>query len=801
MKTLHARRVNVVCYSRAVWTGSVLIGGLAAMNAGAAAPELEEVVVTAQFRETKLQDTPIAITALSADMMDARGQTTVSDIAAQAPNVLLQPASSLYGPAVTAYIRGVGQVDTSFALEPGIGMYIDDVYFSTVLGSDFELLDLERVEILRGPQGTLAGKNSIGGAVKLYSRKPSAETAGVLEATYGSQQRHDFKAAGNVTLIPDQMYLRLSGVSKSSEGYVDRLDYACTHPGSSVPTSVTTGDGCKLGTLGGRDVQAMRAQLRWTPTENLDIDLAADITDDKSEAVPTLVVAMPGVNVPGTPYQLTNGTAADASFIPSDPYINYSTYCATTANNAINANTAGFNSFCVSNHNDFQARGGSARVEWRLGPTLVLTSITGYRSYRSEFGDDGDAGPFDYQTNYNKFTNRQFSEELRLGGAAFGGKLDWTVGGYYFDGAARIGGRIHIPNNFDFTPNDPVDSSNKSGFVHGAWHVTDAFNVTAGYRYTKDEKDYTFSRFSSINPGTVPTSLIPIHGLQSHYSGSHSDYKLALDYRWSPQLMTYAQVSTGFRGGGVNPRPLAGNQGTTFRPETLTAYEIGAKTDLLNNALRLNLSLFLNKYKDILFTATGRYFNPNMAVNEDPSDPLYNPANGTFPAAVPTNAGAATFKGVELETQWSPVTGLAIDASGSWIDFKMDSVSRNVNISLNTDWIYTPKWKASAGAQYEMPVGAAGSTLTPRIDYNYQSSVAVRIPITTYGTLPGYRIANARLTWRSASKAWESSLAVTNLLDKVYFTNGTDLTGIGGIATRSVAPPRQWALSVKRTFD
>ena len=173
----------------------------------------DDIVVTAQFRAQKLQDAPLAITALTGEMLEARGQTSIADVGDQAPNVTLRQAPATYGPAVVAYIRGVGQRDTSFALEPGVGLYIDDVYLPTLHGSLLDLIDLDRVEILRGPQGTLAGQNSIGGAIKLYSKKPDGNGGGYVQATYGSYNRVELRGAANFTVVPDQLFARISGTA------------------------------------------------------------------------------------------------------------------------------------------------------------------------------------------------------------------------------------------------------------------------------------------------------------------------------------------------------------------------------------------------------------------------------------------------------------------------------------------------------------------------------------------------------------------------------------------------------------
>jgi iron complex outermembrane receptor protein len=188
---------------------------------------LEEVIVTAQFSQAQnLQETPLAITAITADSLTDRGITNLIGVATAAPNVDLQLTGSAFGKSMSAFIRGVGQGDFNFAFEPGVGIYVDDVYHATVAGSVFDLLDLERVEVLRGPQGTLFGKNSIGGAIRLISKKPQGDGSGYISGTYGKYNRMDFSGAFDVALT-DNLFLRVSGMSKKRDGYVERLDFVC----------------------------------------------------------------------------------------------------------------------------------------------------------------------------------------------------------------------------------------------------------------------------------------------------------------------------------------------------------------------------------------------------------------------------------------------------------------------------------------------------------------------------------------------------------------------------------------------
>jgi outer membrane receptor protein involved in Fe transport len=273
----------------------------------AASGGVEEIVVTAQFREQNLQDTPIAITAVSGAMLEARSQTNISQVANQAPSVTLKPQGSQYGASLSANIRGVGQFDFNPALEPGVGLYVDDVYYATLTGSIFDLLDLERVEILRGPQGTLAGKNSIGGAVKLYSKRPTGDGSGYVHATYGSRNRIDLRAGIDFNIL-NGVDARIAGVAKKQDGYVKRLDFGCVYPAGGPATFVnsfgvtlpvnpargipakTSDSNCVTAREGEVDYQAIRGQLRWRPSDTIDINIIGDYTHDDRTAAGTILL-------------------------------------------------------------------------------------------------------------------------------------------------------------------------------------------------------------------------------------------------------------------------------------------------------------------------------------------------------------------------------------------------------------------------------------------------------------------------------------------------------------------------------
>ena len=755
-----------------------------------------EVVVTAQFRSQKLQDTPIAITAINSQMLEARNQTNVTDVARQAPNVQITPAGQLFGPAAQVFIRGIGQGDTSYALEPGVGMYVDDVYYSTLLSTAFDLMDLDRIEILRGPQGTLAGKNSIGGAVKLYSKKPDASGGGYLEAGYGSRNHVRIRGAVDFALVPDKVFVRISGLAERQTGFIKRLDYGCLFPGSGVPVYQTSSS-CLLGHEGGKDVIASRASVRWVASENVEVNLSADITEDNSgpQASTLLYGKRSDTFLNGVPY---------SGFVPANPYVTYSTYSDPggiyqTPFGPLTTKP-GYSVAPIGTAEDW---GVSGTIDWKLADGLSLKSITAYRRYRIEYSQDADESPFDFQTVDNLQKHRQLSQELRLNGAFLNNAVEWTVGGFYFDATSIVGGRVQFPGQFDILLNDPVVTQNKSGFAQAIWHVTGALNVTGGIRYTDESKEYTFSRIDP-NTGQPPPSLGPINGRSATSSDSRWDYSVSVDYRFSPAIMAYARWATGFRSGGINPRPFAANQVVPFGAESLNSYEAGFKSDLLDRRVRFNATGFLSKYNNIVLSTFQPYVNPDLPICTDVNSVscIYNPPQGTFPGVVPVNGGKATLYGAEFETEVHPVGGLMIDGTLSYIHFKLDDIPPAAvtgGYTPNSKLPFTPSWKASVGVQYEAAMGGAGS-ITPRLDVSYQGRVVDGSNPTAYNTISPYALLNARLTWRSADRDLDVALSVTNLTNKLYYYNKTDLIALGGTAIGTPAAPRELLLTVRRSF-
>lgn len=859
------QRLNSPFATRAKYMASVLILGSAGLASMPAASQvvLEEIVVTAEFREANVQDTPIAITAVTADMMDARGQTSIDQVAAQAPNVSLRPQPQNGGSGLIAFIRGVGQVDFNYALDPGVGLYVDDVFIPTLSSSLLELMDLDRVEILRGPQGTLAGKNSIGGAIKLFSAKPQGDDTGSFRAEYGSYNMVALRGMADIA-VTDTLSARMSGMSRSRDGYVAMLDYAQTHPDSNVPGNTSRGIGnSDYESMGGESVVAGRLALRWEPSDRLEINVSGDYTRENNEAGPTVLIAAGNSTPAGVsseffdPFSsnpsVSTGSEGQAipwlvgkdgsavqlncAFVPAGPYscdtggdllgydprfVSYSNFLDGMETNP----QAPFKPYSALPITEFEGYGLMGNLTYDFTDNLQFVYIGSYRAYQSKWGQDQDATPLPIAQLDNQLTHSAFSSEVRLNFDAADGLVQGTVGAFYLDQDGEYTARVdlnYVGHTIDFIHGpDTTPSTTKAVFTTVTVRPTDALGITGGLRYTEDKKVYTYFRsnpdgslpnpaacfanpggFAGFDgngdpigaPGAVVSTLdgtpnCILNGLfdvPGEFKGNRWDWRIVADYRFSDSLLAYASVSTGFKGGGVNPRPFVADQALPFDPETLTTYEFGFKSDLLDRRLRLNGAVFLNKYSNIIL---GRLVCPESSL---PS-----------PCLRPENIGSADVKGVELEATIFPADGLSIDGSFALLDFEYTSPTLDgtlVGSSIPGDGItpYTPEVTYSIGIQYDHEISAG--MVSARFDGSYQGKLFSNSENTSWAQIDGRFLGNARFVFTDKNDTWRAALEVQNVFDEYYFMSKSDVTSNAlGVVTGVPGMPRTWSVSLERRF-
>ena len=821
---------------------------------------LPEITVTAEFRETNLQKTPISITAVTGDVLRQRSITNIVQLAEAAPNVIMREGTAGFGKSNQAFIRGLGQGDFLYTYSPRVSFYDDEIYLATVQGSVFELLDIGRIEVLRGPQGTLFGRNAVGGAFRIFSNEPKGDGSGNIQATYGNYNHYDVRGTIDVPVVQDKLFLRMSAGYVRKDGYVTRMNWACLNPtiagklGQGIGTDGGNRTGCKVGTLGGTDVASFKAAAKWLIADGIENTIRLEYSDDNSEAPPvtntaphnftainptTGAVRPDFANVPnglalwldgiGTAYYgLVDTPALRASIYPNNPYVSYAIYGNPgywdSSPNSIGVTPRvprpgdpGSEMYdpAISTLKTLQI---SNIFEAQVTDMVHLKSITGYRQYRGGFGSSQQASPWPVQEVYNTVRHHQFSEEVQLSGSLFDSKLDWTVGGFYLKTKDFNGGRVtfegfgitipipsttgdfgvapfSIPFQQDFQIGDPATLSNKSGFAHLEWHITDRLNLTGGIRYSTEHKSYTFFRyyFWPIQPGA--------NNVRADASESKWTPKISLDYQVTDDALVYASFGTGFTAGGINGRPF--NLATdlfSFKTENVYSYEVGFKTEWLDRKLRVNGAIYYTQFKNMQLTLGGC---PTAPVGCRTSSPFYV-----------DNGGNSRLQGFELEAIFQPTEHWMINAGIGMNDFKFKTLSPLVNgpntflggvpspfgLNLNSPLNGQPKWTGTASTQYDLETGDFG-TFTPRVDVVYRSTIYFdTIKTNPYTQQKSMALVNARLTWKPKEPDWSVSFGVTNLFDKLYYTNKADQRNSFGAALGTVAAPREWTITVRRDF-
>ena len=798
-----ARARLAFCAASLAWLGGAL-GPFSAAQAQSAAGQTDEaeaspamenpqdIVVTARRRDERIQDTPIAITAFTPELLEDRQILQTADLERVTPSLQFKPAGQLSGNSSSSvvFIRGVGQLDPTAAVDPGVGVYLDEVYLGRAVGGAIDFGDIAGVEVLRGPQGTLFGRNTIGGAILVRTRQPElGELSGRGRIRAGGDNLYEGFAALNVPL-GETLAARFSGGFRKRDGYVIRAF-----------------DGRDLGN---ENSFSLNGAVKWQPSPSFDLVLRADYTkrDEHgapfvfagiNEQAPVAAIVSVAAGCPGAKIPFAPLTPGDPRFgAPNVPLIN-DARCA----------------------NDFQARGpfvngGTADVMSRsevwgvagtgtidLTEVATVKLITAYRNTESRGIRDADNTPFLMITTDVGARSRQFSQEAQL-------QLDWArvnaiLGGYYFNEVTRE--RATVP--LAFPPSPPVIGSLLAGgpasrdlqvsrlktdslavFGEVSFQPTEGLELSGGLRYTSENKSFqgtVLNLFPATqpDPDPLPTLAIPQGGPLFIFNRPFTNTFSALtgsasvQYRWNPAISTYASYARSFKSGGFNTRynaPPPGNVPLPFQEENVTSYEIGAKTNI--GRLRLNLAAFRADYNDIQLIFR----------------------QGVVPLLF--NAGKARISGIEAEASFRTPWGLIFDAGASTLDDDIRSITpvpgATATVAPGDDLPLTPRHQANIGVAVELKVGA-NATLTPRFDGSYTSKVTF---IT--GSIPlieedGYFVANASLTLKLADR-YEISAGVQNLFDELYLIQGNASLATLGYAERIYARPRSWYLQLSARF-
>ena len=689
---------------------------------------LADIVVTARRREESLQQTPVSISSLSGEEITQRGADDLLDLGAFIPNLSVGGGGT--GPSVAAFsLRGIGSVRSGIEDEAPVAVYVDGVFLGSLDGALLQVIEPKRIEVLRGPQGTLFGKNALGGAIQYITEEPRSQFGGRLKATVGKLDRTDVSGFIDVPLS-ETVSTRLTGAMFKRDGTV-----------RSLRTGTESND---------IDTRFIRADATWRPTANFTGRLYADFTSYDTNGDGNLLTA---VDVTDRRVQRYLNAGYDLRLdLTDDPYTNNS---------------------ASDTFRDQDVWGVGLNLEWQLREGLRLRSITAYRENEMSSLTDRDATSYNFFEQIEDRAQNQFSQELQLLGEQLDGRLNWIAGAYYFEEEPS---NVRVRLEELETGNAPLDeffqerNNSKALFGEATFKLTDVFSVTAGGRYTRESKSTyaTSHRRGSATP--------PVVGSGSETFTNFSP-RVVLQAQWRPDLMTYASFSKGFRSGGFNNRYIPDLPNNGFIPydaETLTNYELGMRSDLLNRRLRFNFTYFHAEYEDLQLPT---FF-------------------GTTGLTYTQNAGAAEVDGVEVEGAAILSPYFRVDYGVAYLDARYTDVTNVEGITLDSPFARAPEWSYNLGLQFNHDF-ASGHGLTMRADYGYKARQAL-VPTDAQNIFqPGFGLLNARIELTMPDQRFRIALFGTNLTDERYYTTAQRNRGLDMV---TLGDPREWGISLIADF-
>ncbi|MEL6665947.1 MAG: TonB-dependent receptor [Pseudomonadota bacterium] len=766
---------------------SLVAGAATAQAQESETRQLDTVVVTATKTETTLQDTPIAVTAVSAAKLEQQNVDDISEIAGFTPNLVFDttsPVSGLSSGAVV-FIRGVGQTDFQLTTDPGVGTYVDGVYTSRSAGGVLDVLDLERVEVLRGPQGTLFGRNAIGGAFNLISKRPSADFGGKAQIITGSRDRIDFQGSVNVPLS-DTLRTRFSISTRNQDGYVRGLL-----------------DDRDLGDVN-RDT--FRGIVEWEPSDTFRATLTADSTKIREQNAASKLVGIT-VTPPGAPestefffnHDTGQSDTRTVPAVPGNPSLAflYNVIDSTLpgAQNGVLFDGAFITSdldttFATGpNGTNLDNWGTALTLDWDLGNTQ-LKSITAYRDSSGDFNRDADGSPLvvTHTENFD-YDHEQFSQELQITGQHFDGAFNWVGGIYYFDETGNDFLNVTLPQAFGVVRNfTEVENESIAIYGQGTYRVSDALSFTAGVRYTEDDKTYSVP----VDGGAIVNGLAGVFGPtgtitpffpagENNETFDDVSYKIGADYKLEDGTLLYASYSTGFKSGGFNTRYLVPvPQVVSFDPEQLETAEIGLKWQGFDNRVRSNFAAYFSDYSDI-----------QLIVYESG-------------APLTRNAGSADIWGVEAEIAALLFDDLEASLSLGYTNAEYTEVAPldpalpvAQQVTLDSELPNTPELTLAIALDYNTRL-TDSMELILHGDYRHNSSVendAINSVFLSQGATDVFNASIGVLV----NDTWGLSIFGDNLGDERFITSGDSNFGIG-FHEANFNRPREWGVKLTADF-
>lgn len=743
----------------------------AVVSVGAFAQEtvgLEEITVTAQRRAENLQSVPIAVTALGAEALDQFGVRTTQDVSHIVPNLWMETNTGLSSGSRAA-LRGIGEDESFFTSDTPVGMYVDDVYIPRQTGALFDLNDVERIEVLRGPQGTLYGRNTSAGAIKVVTRKPGQTLRAMAEVTGGDYDRLDFRGSLSGPLS-ERVSAGVSLLSRQRDGYATNLV-----------------NGAKVND---QDMLAGKASLLFKPSDDLEFLLAYEKIKERST---------PGYAL-GLTLQPPGGLGATQIYDQIDGDRDVHTLL----------------SDLTEPLNDVDQQGVSLTATWNVAG-LTIKSISAWREMSNTLLLDADGQDTCFGLAlpclhvFEDKEQEQFSQELQLQGVAFDDRLNFIVGAYYFEERNTQTSEDIILAPFGTNPYSEVglDTDSIAVFASGTWSFTPRARLTAGVRWTRDEKKFTSAIFNAdgspllvcADPATrqvygtgacvgpVPAGAITDQrGRFLDKDWSATSPRVAFDYDLNDDAMIYASVAKGFKSGSFDGREQSNALYNlqAIAPETVLTYEVGAKTEWFDRRLRANVAVFLNEFDDLQGTGT-------------------NQQTGSFTRF---SVGDVETQGAEIELVALPVENLTITANAGFLETKY--VKTNFNqvtdcgpVGTGTKDLelkFSPKLSTFLGVNYRVPMAGNGGAVIVGGDWTRKSSFyhSSCNPLPTKED--GYDLLNAQVGYETGDGRWLFEAQLRNAGDEDYVTGQFFIPGLDFNAAYFNAP-RTWAVMARYTFE
>jgi iron complex outermembrane receptor protein len=730
-------------------SGAPLPAGAQADTAAVGPGGLEEIVVTARRREESLQTAPVSVAAFTAAALERQGIDTLMDLGSHVPNLSMISGQGGGATQTQVSIRGVGQSDFILTSDQSVGLYVDGVYLPRSLGAALDLIDIERIEVLRGPQGTLFGRNTTAGAIQIISAPPEDAFLAKAELTTGSFDRLDFKGSLNMPL-GERIASRISLASLNQDGYGTRL--------------FDNTEGADT------DVLAGRAAFRTELTDSLQADLILDYSRKRGYAGLERLVNID----PSDPnLAFYNSTLVSQGLPPADERFITSDVHTTLAGSR--------------NQDDNEMGGASLTLDWS-GAALRFKSITAWRTLEVQSGYDFDGTPYPLAEQALNLDQEQISQELQLSGDALGERLQWMTGLFYFGEDAQDlqdvpfyqplvatgdGSFVRVPGGFSLISFISQDTRSYAAYGQGTYRFTEKWSATAGLRYTDEKKtlaSYLITGAFVRPPGTVSESW------------SDLSPRLGLEYRISDRAMTYVSASRGFRSGGFNGRNISPDPPQSYDPETIWAYELGLKTETDNRRLRFNSAVFYYDYSDFQGLTLGSF--SGLVINVG-------------------NIAKVEMYGAEFDLAARPTEALQLSLAAGYTHHDIAEVEPGAQITIRPDTrlVNAPEWTATAAIDYTVGAGKAGA-IDLHLDYGWKSDIEFFLPNFPDEGQDAYGVLNARVGFAPAGRSWRVEVFGSNLLDEEYRVFAENGTPLGVPATTAVyARPREWGARFKIEFD